>query len=140
LALELDQRVAICYRELGRAEQYLRSQQVKDREVTCYAVSSLPLYLDMDLEPSNRFILLGVTTVFFPSHHEEMRQALIASPQRFVISDSRDPPLFMPGVKTFPWSEPIVFTAGRYEVRKVTTDKQGKPSVGELIGPKVKVQ
>jgi hypothetical protein len=140
LALDLDQRVSICYRELARAENYLRSQNVKDREVTCYALSSLPLYLDMDLEPSNRFTLLGVSTVFFASHHEEMRQALIASPQRFVISDTRDPPLFTPGVKTFPWSEPIVFTSGRYELRKVTTDKQGKPIVGELIGPKAKEQ
>jgi hypothetical protein len=88
----------------------------------------------MDLEPSNRFTLLGVTTVFFVSHHEEMRQALIASPQRFVISDSRDPPFLTPGVKPFPWSEPIVFTSGRYEVRKVSTDKEGKALVGDLIG------
>jgi hypothetical protein len=140
LALDLDQRVSICYRELARAEDYLRSQDVKDREVTCYGVSSLPLYLDMDLEPSNRFILLGVTTVFFPSHHEEMRQALIASPQRFVVSDSRDPSPINPAVKMFPWSVPIVFTSGRYQVRKVTTDKQGKPSIGELIGPEAKEQ
>lgn len=69
-----------------------------------------------------------------------MRQALIASPQRFVVSDSRDPAPIKPGIKTFPWSEPIVFTSGRYQVRKVTTDKEGKPRVGELIGPKAKEQ
>jgi hypothetical protein len=138
LALELDQRVAICYRELARAEDYLRGQAVKDREVTCYGISSLPLYLDMNLEPSNRFILLGVSTVFFPSHHQEMREALMASPQRFVVSDSRDPSPINPGVKMFPWSEPIVFTSGRYQVRKLTRDNDGKPSVGDLIGPKPK--
>jgi hypothetical protein len=138
LALDLDQRVSICHRELARAEKYLRDQHVKDREVTCYAVSSLPLYLDMNLEPSNRFILLGVSAVFFPSHHEEMRRALIESPQRFVVSDSRDPTPIKPGVKTFPWSEPIVFTSGRYQVRKVITDKEGRPVVGELIRPKAK--
>ena len=136
LSLELNQRVSICYRELARAEDYLRGQHVKDREVTCYAISALSLYMDMDLEPSNRFILLGVSTVFFPSHHEEMRQALIASPQRFVVSDIHDLSPINPVVKMFPWSEPIVFTAGRYQVRKVTTDKQGRPSVGELIGPR----
>src|SRR5262249_46968500 len=33
LALELDQRVAICYRELAKAQNFLRDQNVKDRQV-----------------------------------------------------------------------------------------------------------
>lgn len=118
LTMEIDQRVNPSWREMARAADYLRGQGVADRELTCYSLSAVPLYKEMDLTPSTRFVLLSAAVRFFPSHRAAVRAELAACPQRFVVTDARDKPGPVKRLP-FPWSEPVVHTSGRYEVRAV---------------------
>jgi hypothetical protein len=92
----------------------------------------------LDLKPAIRFQHVG-TGVHMAQHEEEVRQELLASPQRYVVSDimrvlrQREdaeapglegplslPPKFPPRqLQYFPWNQPIVFRSGRYVVHKV---------------------
>jgi hypothetical protein len=84
--------------------------------------------------------LFNLFLYFFPNHDaREMRDELAASRQRFVVTDVRDylisrlteeqaraerpgaplaPPSDFPAAlaQQYPWSEPVVFRAGRYLV------------------------
>jgi hypothetical protein len=124
--------------DLEHVAEELRRRQVKDGELTCYNNSSQPLYLDLAVRPSTPFLHFGSILLFFPSHEQEVRQVLQASRQRYVVSDllaagvspaqaARMPsnpnalPSDFPGSlkKLFPWSEPVVFRAGRYLIHAV---------------------
>jgi hypothetical protein len=125
LSLETGRKVNPGWRELERVETFLRDQGLRDRELTCYSTSSLPLYLQLGLRPSTRYILLEADVILFPDHHDDIRRALAASPERYVISDRREMEVAPPGARLFPYSEPTVFESGRYRVHRVE-------SVGEL--------
>jgi hypothetical protein len=118
LTLE-NQKVTPCWRELARVETFLRDQGVADRQLTCYSTSSLPLYTQLHIRPSTRYILLEADVIHFPSRRDEIRQALIASPERYVVSDRREMETPPRGVRLFPYSEPVVFEFGRYRVHRV---------------------
>ena len=77
--------------ELQEVSNYLKDQGVGDRELTCYSLASLPLYLDLDVEPSTRFVMLGVWLQFFPAKRELMLEELAASPQRYLVAARTDP-------------------------------------------------
>jgi hypothetical protein len=116
LTLKIDQRDNPSWRELERVKRFLTDQGVGDRELTCYTLSALPLYFDMDIKPSTRFTLLQSTAYFFMSHWNEMLGELASSPQRFVVCDRR----YSEPMDKFPWTEPVVFESGRYQVRSCT--------------------
>jgi hypothetical protein len=135
LTLESGNLFATDWVPLDRVKQYLEKQGVRDQEVTCYAITTIPLYEELNLKPSTGFIFLGSAIYFFPHHRPEIRTALQESRERFVVSDLRffvatkaetddeDPsrPLLLPRSVTnyYPWSEPAVFRAGRYLVHRV---------------------
>jgi hypothetical protein len=94
----------------------LRSRGVKDRELTCYALSATSLYWTLDVKPSTRYTELYATLVQFPGHETEIRNELLASPQQYVVNDLEqiqvhlDPKLWGP----FPLDLPEVHRQGRY--------------------------
>jgi hypothetical protein len=129
--------------ELEQVAEYLRSQGVRDHELICYSLSTLPLYLQLNIEPGTRFVMLYPIVSFFRSHWDEVGREISASPQRFIVSDLRElgvraefasqerpgqplalPPGLPPSFRgtrfgqQYPWSEPIVFRAGRYLVHR----------------------
>jgi hypothetical protein len=127
------------WRELKRVEAYLQNQHVRDGEVTCFHDCTFPLYLEMNLAPSTRYVFFHPAIAVYVSHHEEVRADLARSPQRYVVADLfatmersdweaetdgyvQSLPDGFPdqwrGV--FPWCEPVVFRAGRYVVHRVT--------------------
>lgn len=125
--------------DLARVAEFLRGLDLHDGELTCYHNSPLSLYLDLNLRPSTRYLHFNTMLMAFPRHQEDVRAALAASPQRYVVSDLRglgltreqaavttDDPLALPPTvprpnrRCFPWNEPIVFRAGRYLVQRVT--------------------
>jgi hypothetical protein len=119
LSLEYWQQANPSWRELKRVEEFLRDQGVSDQEVTCYSLSTIPLYREMNLRPSTRYILLWATIAFFPSHHWKIQQELSSCPQRFVVCDARQQ-TGMPGERgRFPWCARLIFSAGRYQVRQL---------------------
>jgi hypothetical protein len=127
---------------LSRVEEFLRSQDLKNGELTCYSYQTMYLYLALDLDASTRFPYLGVVTYMYPYHHYLLIQSLNKSRQRFVVTDLHDliyrneedfppddgsgkapqmPEGIFEGVReAFPWNEPVVFRAGPYMVHKVT--------------------
>lgn len=136
---------------LDRAAAYLRGR-VGDGELTCYHAPAIPLYEDLRLTPSTRYIYLHNTLAVFPSHRDEVRSAATASRQRYIVTDllmmglseaevQTIPPEGEPAVPDgrlgalrlaagrprFPWASPIVFRAGRYLVLQVPEGKAGDP-------------
>jgi hypothetical protein len=122
---------------LGQVEEYLRQEQVADREVMCFNTSTTPLYLGLGVQPpipATHFDHVH----FSPAAFEPLREALNASPERFVVSDlnclcfrrsalpepeeALDLPPEVPRewAERYPWCEPVVFRAGRYRVHRVT--------------------
>jgi hypothetical protein len=101
----------------------LRSRGVKDRELTCCALSATSLYWTLDVKPSTRFIELHATLVQFPGHEAEIRNEVFASSQRYVVNDLDqiqirfDPKLWGP----FPFDLPEMHRQGRYVLHDATS-------------------
>jgi hypothetical protein len=142
LALE-DSPTAPDWTKLEQVRQFLTTQRLGDRELTCYGISAVHLYEEMNLEPSSRFILLWAAILNFPGHLQEIGAELAASPQRFIVNDLRQwgmsreeanrivpsRPLMLPSSliarirskpkKPFPWEHEVIFWTGRYLVHRV---------------------
>jgi hypothetical protein len=117
LGLERFQYVNPSWQELERIENYLRERRPADRQVTSYALSAAPIYLALDSRPSTRFIFLWTALSFFPNHAKEIRAELFDSGQLYGVCDERDLPHPSVSHKPDPWSGPIMFRCGRYQVR-----------------------
>jgi hypothetical protein len=125
---------------MNRVADFLREQQVKDGEVTCFSASTTHLYNMLGLRPSTQFLYPSVYLGDFPAHRGVIRDAIRGSRHRFIVTDMReldlDPeqaaaevpgrPLAMPPdlkaewVNTYPFSEPVVFRAKNYYVHRAT--------------------
>jgi hypothetical protein len=123
-----------------RVAEFLQSANLKDRELTCCHKATQALYMDLDLQPSTRYVYLGVWISVFPSKREVIRADLALSPQRYAVSDLRGaglighelfeewpdrrlalPPSFPQSQQQlFPWNEPVVFRSGPYLVHRVS--------------------
>ena len=127
------------WQDLKRVEAYLCSQHVGNGELTCFHDCTFPLYLEMNLTPTTRYTFFLQAIGIYPSHREEIREALASSHQRFVVADLlatmqrsdwegqvegkvQSLPYGFPDDwrEVFPWYEPVVFRAGRYQVHRVT--------------------
>ena len=128
------------WQALKRVEGFLRGYDIADGEVTCFHDSTFPLYLEMNIAPSTRYLFYYFPMEFFRSHREEVRREITDSRQRFVVADlmavnmqpsdwagedegevASVPSAFPDRWRgTFPWYEPVVFRAGRYQVHRVT--------------------
>jgi hypothetical protein len=149
---------AVDWQDLARVAAYLRAQEVKDREVTCFSVFTTPLYIELDQRPSSRFIQVSSLITFFSSRQQEMVEALGRGPQRFLVSDVRDfwtsslsaqqaraeqphralalPPDFPPDkAQEYPWTEPVVFRAGRYYVHRAKEEPGRRDEVAQRREP-----
>ncbi len=125
--------------DLARVANFLRRQQVKDRELTCYGEHTIHLYLNLDIAPASRLILPGALELLYPDKQDLIRNEVRASPNRYVVTDLREidyfttpvtvtepgDPLALPAdfpkelATQFPWSEKIVFRAGSFLVHQV---------------------
>jgi hypothetical protein len=127
---------------LAEVAASLRSRQVGNGELTCYAPSSVHLYVQLGVKPSTRYILIMPAMAMFPNHRGLIQRAIIMSRERYVINDlrllemtpaeaneevpgrpldfaappARAPPNFR---EKFPFTFPIVFRAGRYLVHEI---------------------
>lgn len=154
LAYALHPYCATNWSDLERTAEFLRTvaPPLRDRELICWHDSPHSLYLLLDLQPALRFMHVATATQIGPQQQEQVRQELRAASQRYVVSDIMRvlryaddaeapgthgpldlPPLFPASQRNhFPWTEPIVFRAGRYVVQRVenpvgTIDMPKKP-------------
>jgi hypothetical protein len=135
--LQLTEEVA--WEDLEAVAVYLDAQHLRDRELTCWNNATHPLYLELGLRPSIRYLHVDTVLKYFPRHREEVREEVAACGHRYVVSDlaaagwtraqavawaRSGRPLaaaLPPGCgDAFPWSEPVVFHSGRYVVHRVT--------------------
>jgi hypothetical protein len=138
--LSLDKHVD--WADEARVTDFLRGR-VGDGELTCYDPTIIPLYWDLRVEPSTRYIYLWNVLFFFHNHVDEIQTEVRNSRQRYVVTDVNrlypnkelpkaekdalpaDGPTPEPVTSlaklhpTFPWSEPIVFRSGKYLVHRV---------------------
>jgi hypothetical protein len=138
LSLERGTLFATDWPQLARIKSYLQSQGVSDSQLTCYCITSIPLYQELDINPATPFLFLGSAIYFFPHHRHEMHELLAQSGQRFVVSDLRffyptkaladdeSRPVRLPrwALDCYPWSERLVYRAGRYLVHQVVSRPQ----------------
>lgn len=130
---------AAAWWDLKNVERFLQKHGVRDGELTCWDDSSAPLFLWLNVKPSNRFIHNNVWTMFYPSRRSEILKELASSHQRFVVNDLRlagftqqqidamgtEDGELLSGSLTkqlaheFPWSERIVYHTGCYVVHAV---------------------
>ena len=106
--------------------------------MTCFDATTIPVYWDVDVGPSTRYIYLNNILNLFPDHAEQVRTEVAASRQHYVVIDwtkhhlSRadeetlpaDGEPAQPEERPFlsqqvPGAGPIVFRAGRYLVHRV---------------------
>jgi len=140
---ELRDRLALTiyveWSDLERVADYLRGQDLADGELTCADWRVNSLYLELNVAPSTRYIYLNVMYIFFPRHFADVQDALAGTRQRYLVADlclggltpaqAREerpgrplalPPAFGPdSARLFPFSEPMVFRAGRYAVYRI---------------------
>jgi hypothetical protein len=119
----------------GHVADYLRGR-VGDGELTCFDATTIPLYWDVGVEPSTRYVYLNNILIIFRGHADRVREEVLASRQRYVVTDwtkaglsesalppegeAPEPDDRLAALRPqFPWSEPIVFRAGRFLVHRV---------------------
>lgn len=126
------------WKDLQRAEAYLRRQGVRNHDVLCFHNSLIYLYQDLGLRPPTRFVYPESMLIYFPSRRREILRDLRAQHPDFVVTDllsiglrpdqaqqpgltPRDPfPQSVPDQvrKSYPWNLPVVFRAGSVLVHK----------------------
>jgi hypothetical protein len=126
--------------ELGAVADFLRTQNLRDRELIAWHDSPHALYLDLGVKPGFRFMHVGTAAGLGKWQEEavlhELQEALPHA--RFAVSDLHrvtakygalndlDPdglPKVLPGWQRseFPWNQPVVFRSpsGRYLVHRI---------------------
>jgi hypothetical protein len=135
LTLAPDRNVAANWAQLDNVRTYLAGMQLRDSQLTCFGVSSTPLYLSLHLKPSIPYVLIWTTLMQFRNHASQIATALNDSRQIYVVNDLKDeftrgndayvfqpgypfglPPLPAALEGRFPWTEPVTFRSGRYLV------------------------
>jgi hypothetical protein len=119
-SVELRDRLSLLPRtnwaDLDRVRAFLASRGVRDGELTCWNMRTLPLYLDLGVRPSTRHFLLANEWAIFRRQRRTIGADLAASRQRYFVCDlsatSWKPGRGPEDDPTFP----ILFQAGRYAV------------------------
>jgi hypothetical protein len=124
---------------LYRVEQFLRSKNIRNGDLTCYSYQTMYLYWALDVDPSTRYPFLGVVAYLQPGKQDLLIDELNSGHQRYVVTDlhelwnESDIPEDNPEkpqklledyspfiISAFPWAEPIIFRAGPYLVHEVS--------------------
>ncbi|MBW3543385.1 MAG: hypothetical protein KY476_24285 [Planctomycetes bacterium] len=111
---------AVSWRDLAAVADFLRSQKVRNGEVTCWNGHLVHLYRALGIRPSTRYVYLDVLTSLFPGRRGTIEEAMRSSGHRFVV-ECRQPSSRRSGTLLSEWrSHPIVFRAGPYVVRRTS--------------------
>ncbi len=128
----LAQSVIRDWQDIERVAKFLESKNLQDGELTCYNTNLVHLYRRLNVRPSTKYIYLRLLMEYFPPYREMIRQTVLESPQRFIVSDlnvtrlpfdRRVAALADRQPTELPWSYPVVYRAGRFVVHEVTKRK-----------------
>jgi hypothetical protein len=83
------ERVAVLRRihwvDLDRVADFLRAQDARDGEVTCFSADTVPLYNDLNLRPSTRFLFLEMHLDIFLKRRDVICGDLGGSRQKYWV-------------------------------------------------------
>jgi len=125
--------------ELQPVVDFLKTQNLKDGELTAYNVFLVHLYPEVGVRPSTRYVFLDVLLQVFHAHEDQIHEALARSGQRFVVCSLLENgmtaeaiaaegtglhtslPAAFPNERAaeFPYCLPLVFRSGQYVVYRV---------------------
>jgi hypothetical protein len=118
----------VSWTDLERVAEFLREEDVQDGEVTCFSLSTVSLYGELDLRPSTRYLFLHDHLDIFASRRPVIHQALVDSRQKFLVVDLKRyktealRELFDreggPG-PTYPYFDRVAFRSGQYVVFRI---------------------
>lgn len=127
------------WKDLYKVRDFLRRHGAASGTVTTYGLGTQVLCLQLNLEPTSRWVYVDQMLACFIRHRQQILQDVMSSRQRFIVTDlravgftrdraadaqllgPRDLHLVMPDeLRTqFPWSEPVVLRAGLYSVHEI---------------------
>jgi hypothetical protein len=107
--------------DLDAATSFLRSQSPRDGEVTCFSLPVVPIYNELGLLPSTRYVFLHDHLHIFARHRDEIKQAIAASPQRWLVCDLKRFGgtillAMLENESPNPWKNRVAFRSGQYVV------------------------
>ncbi|MBX3443089.1 MAG: hypothetical protein KF774_11845 [Planctomyces sp.] len=124
--------------ELSQVEAFLAAEMIRDGELTAYHTHTVHLLRQLDIRPSTRFVLTETHIRLFPSRTTEIKAALDASGQQYIVVNlleagyetaiprtDRDPESWRDycdaeSMRRFPFHLPAALRAGRYVVLRAT--------------------
>jgi hypothetical protein len=115
-------RKQINWSDLKAVSNFLKTEHVRDYELTVFSMPAVWLYLDLGIRPATRYNFVQEALVVFSRQRDKILAALADSHQRFVVCD-----LSRYGMEKMnsdlqsssagsPWPKRIVFRSGNYLV------------------------
>src|SRR5262249_18934017 len=129
------------WQDLEHVADFLRVQGIRDDELTCYALRTLPLIQELDVVPAGNLMDVSLVLTGLPGFRGFIHERLAASGQKYVVVDlvqlglsrenlaagENDPPPIPPSTQQpVPWADHLAYRAGRYLVLSV--DGRDMPS------------
>ncbi|MCR9201793.1 MAG: hypothetical protein NXI04_24365 [Planctomycetaceae bacterium] len=108
------------WEQLDRVQHFLRKNQVRDREVTCFNVHSIHLHQELGILPATRYWTVLTPLTMFPRRFDQIMHTIESSRHRYVVLEERETShegQVRPS--EFPREYPVVFEAGSYKVYQV---------------------
>jgi hypothetical protein len=105
--------------DLMKVADFLRKQHLRDGELTCYHMSTPPLYVELGLKPSTRFDYILNDFYMFPRCRATILDTLFRSRQRLLVSDAEAMKEFSPVLAYPMYLREEIFRSGRYAVHRV---------------------
>lgn len=132
------------WEDLEKVEQYLAHQDVNGKDVLMYNSDVVTLYWNLNLQSPTPYVYMYELLNYFPERQVEFQNSMTSGSQKFIVTDlvscgmsiplaeevDAQGPLAPPPVyrrynlKSYPWTEPVVFRSGRYLVHKVRLKTQ----------------
>lgn len=125
--------------DLHEIERFLADQNVSGQDVLMFNSDLVTLYWRLQLQSPTPYVYFYELQQYFPQRKEQLLAAMRDGPQRFIVTDlvscgmplrlaeevgeagtTAPPPAYVrANLKSLPWTEPVVFRAGRYLVHEV---------------------
>ncbi|MCP4175577.1 MAG: hypothetical protein GY758_32930 [Fuerstiella sp.] len=105
------------WQDLNQVVEFLRSQGVKDGELTCLNVHSVHVFRELRVQPATRYWCTLMLQDLFKRRAASIAATVQRDTPRFIVTESVESELTNGGSRqNFPWDLPVVFEAGTYRV------------------------
>lgn len=139
---------------MEKVADFLRSQNIGERDVVCFNSDLVSLYRRIERQPPSRFIYVDQNVAYVPAARGKILQELMDSGHRFVVADAlssglpagvlaelpgdgpvRPPQRLAAPAGLYPWGQPVVFRAGTYLVHRISGEPDSIHAPGDPLTP-----